>query len=93
MIKFFLTLESSEHAVWWVDHVRGKDKNAHPHLIMSFCDSAKRYASAITLLSASIISITFSAWQFQIDAGDMKWHKKNWDDICTSFPINMLRRK
>ncbi len=60
---------------------------------MSFCDSAKRYASAITLLSASIISITFSAWQFQIDAGDMKWHKKSWDDICTSFPINMLRRK
>eukprot|EP01040_Poterioochromonas_malhamensis_P007679 gene7679-8292_t len=58
---------------------------------MSFFDSAKRFASAITLLSASIISIGFSSWQFQYDTGDLKWFPESWDDICTSFPIDMLR--
>lgn len=60
---------------------------------MSFYDSIKTYASAISLLVASIISIGISSWQFQNDDGGANL-AYNWDSsVCNSFPYDMLRRK
>lgn len=59
---------------------------------MSFLDNAKRYLNFIVFFSASIVSIGFSSWQFQLDKGDTSW-TPSWSSICNDFPFDMLRRK
>jgi len=53
-------------------------------------DTAKRFITGATLFSAAVISIGFSSWQFQNDDGGISW-TPSWNDICTSFPNDMLR--
>lgn len=57
-----------------------------------FMDTLKRFSSGIILFSASVISIGFSAWQYQSDDGGVKW-TPSWDTICTTYPGDILRRK
>jgi hypothetical protein len=51
-----------------------------------------RWGAGIGLLSAGIVSIGFSAWQFGNNANGNTW-SSNWDNYCNDWPSEFLRRK
>jgi hypothetical protein len=51
-----------------------------------------RWGAGVGFVVAGIISIGFSAWQFQNNANGNTW-ASNWDDYCTNWPTEYLRRK
>jgi hypothetical protein len=58
----------------------------------SAVENMKRFGFGVGFTVGSIISIAISSWQYQNDAHGNSF-SQSWDDICTSWPYKILRRK
>lgn len=70
----------------------------HPHrLETSGLDNllmtVKKKIFATLLVIISCVSIAISAWQYQVDDGDMDWNGESFTKACKNYPLNYVRRK
>eukprot|EP01039_Chlorochromonas_danica_P008099 gene8103-8934_t len=51
----------------------------------------KKKIFGVLLVIVSLASIAISAWQYQVDDGDMDWGGESFTNACKKFPFNYVR--